>query len=86
MNNLSVAVVHLRKYTFVGGYPLFYIGGHSNIHCADCAEECSLDSSEYVKERTSHVNWESTELYCDLCSEQIESAYGDDEVSVEDES
>ncbi|HHZ94117.1 MAG TPA: hypothetical protein EYN67_00850 [Flavobacteriales bacterium] len=83
---LQTTIVHsLRKYSFEGGYPLFYTGEHNNVHCADCAEECSFDDANYVAHRTEAVNWES-EIHCDLCSEKIESAYGYDEDSVEDES
>lgn len=32
------------------------------------------------------VNWEDPDLYCDDCSERIESAYGDKESDESDES
>lgn len=62
-----------RKYTTLGGYPVFYIDLRNDCLCNECATE------QYVEDNNSimggDINWENTELYCDICSERIESAY-----------
>ena len=57
----------VRSFTSVGGYPLFYWNEEEEILCPCCA-----DGEGGVK--GADVNWES-EMFCDLCSSQIESAY-----------
>ena len=55
------------------GYPVFYIkDGHTPL-CNECATE-EWEAESGPLECT--VNWENTSLYCDTCSEQLESAYG----------
>lgn len=69
----------LSTYTWPGGHPLFYINTHDcQALCPDCAnrELCHFISGY-------EVNWEDERLYCDGCSKQIESAYGEDEVTNE---
>jgi len=68
-----------RKYSYVGCYPLVYLvrGGPSppsELYCADCMGE--VDDIVIVGVE---VNWESPDLYCDNCSERIESAYAEDD-------
>ncbi len=60
----------LEKYTSVGCYPLFYIVEGWQPFCYECAEESE-------EEHEAAVNWETPNLYCDECSEKIESAYGE---------
>lgn len=69
----------LYKYSSVGMYPLFYLDGHDEVLCRDCAQE-SLDA-ECVKDRpvACEVNWEDPSLFCVACGERIESAYADEE-------
>src|SRR5258708_3386919 len=57
-----------------GGYPFFYVDEDSNALCPKCGND--QDSSTVVV--AYDVNWEDETLYCDDCSEQIHSAYGDD--------
>lgn len=55
---------------------MFYVDEENNVLCPKCAnkhEEYSADIVEY------DANWEDTSLYCDDCSERIESAYGEDD-------
>lgn len=70
----------LRSYTSIGGYPVFYLDAKDNCLCPDCATESFLDEDELpdFKVKYGAVNWEGS-LYCDRCSEEIESAYGEDE-------
>jgi len=69
----------LRSYTTVGGYPVFYLDACDNAVCSECATESlndgEIDSFKIVGYA---INYES-EMYCDRCSEKIESSYGEDE-------
>lgn len=73
-----------HPYTWPGGYPLFGLTDDNGVLCRDCcrsefrtiAESISGDGFHL---KSLHVNWENTSLYCDHCSDFIESAYGDDE-------
>jgi len=58
-----------------GLYPMFYIDDQGNTLCPKCAnkhDEYSGTIIEYT------INWEDENLYCDDCSEKIESAYGEE--------
>ena len=63
----------LRKYASCGGYPLFYLTHTDEILCPDCA----LDNIDNLS--LCDANWENPDLYCDECSNRIESAYADDD-------
>lgn len=73
-----------HPYTWPGSYPLFGLTDDGGVLCRDCcrvefrriAESIPKDGF-YLK--SLHVNWENTSLYCDHCSDFIESAYGNDE-------
>ena len=70
----------MRKYSKIGGYPIFYLNCDDLVMCADCVIEESAYFEEYVDAEeafTSHINWES-ELYCEWCDAKIEQAYEDD--------
>lgn len=54
------------KYTSVGGYPIFYVD-RDKVYCNLCATDVC----------EGRVNYESIDLYCDSCDEQIEAAYTD---------
>lgn len=58
----------VRSFTSIGSYPLLYWNKKGEIICPCCADE----DKEGVE--GAGVNWE-TEMFCDLCSSQIESAY-----------
>lgn len=73
----------LRSYTMVGSYPIFYLTSDYCAICPQCATE-DLDDfvadpidCDYMRPRGADVNWEDEHLYCDKCSLQIESAYGE---------
>lgn len=67
---------------FPGGYPLFYVTKDCGILCPKCAndnKELTFDPDDpqwFII--GADVNYESTNLYCDNCNAQIESAYGDE--------
>jgi len=62
-----------RRYTSVGGYPLFYVSRCNDALCADCVDQLAEEDSDAVT--TPAINWEDNHLYCDECSTKIESAY-----------
>lgn len=53
-------------------YDTYYINELSQPVCGECAQ---MHEFELINEV---VNWENEELYCDDCSNQIHSQYGDD--------
>jgi hypothetical protein len=66
----------LPSVTFPGGYPLYYLDAGGKVLCPECARE----NDEYSEDLTDYdINWEDDSLYCDHCSESIESAYGNDD-------
>jgi hypothetical protein len=79
MEELTMKDGSLRSFSSVGGYPIFYMDSEDCVFCAPCAKEEISDGATMAR---AEVNWEST-MYCDRCSSEIESAYGepDDEVS-----
>ena len=66
----------LRSFTSIGGYPLFYVTKQNNCLCPDCA---SSNDQDYDPIAATDVNWEDPDLYCDECSNRIESAYAETE-------
>ena len=75
-----------NKYAWPGGYPLFILTSDGAALCTKCARQewRQICESTIGKHRLSgwsvegaDVNWEDTDLYCDHCNEQIESAYGE---------
>lgn len=69
----------LMSHAFPGGYPLFYVDGHNNILCADCATEALNDEIESFRPAAADINWEDMWMHCESCNEQIECAYPQDE-------
>ena len=61
----------LRAYSSIGCYPIVYLGSQGSALCPTCADE----EKESIKAAT--VNWEDPQLFCDGCSQRIESAYAE---------
>jgi len=77
------------KWTWPGGYPIYYLAADSEPICADCAnlpEFRTWDESDLEHLIVaSDINWETTNLVCANCDNTIESAYaytlqGDDRI------
>ncbi len=72
-----------NSYAWPGGYPLFYLCSDSGTLCPECVTKNRSQVFRSTHERSHDgwaveaidVNWES-EMYCDNCSKEIESAYG----------
>lgn len=81
-----------NKYAWPGGYPLFLITSDGAALCVECGrKEFRLIADAWARcdgngwfVQAADVNWEDGDLYCDHCSKQIESAYGEDEDEFED--
>ena len=56
------------------GYPLWYVIDDHKCQCNECAAVSKEEGSTVSKQ----VNWDDTNLWCDECSERIESAYGEE--------
>jgi len=59
--------------SYIGLYPLYYFSESTGqVWCADCA------SQQDAEPPITHydIHWEGESLYCDGCSNTIESAYG----------
>jgi hypothetical protein len=72
----------IRTHSAVGGYPIFYLTADDSVFCADCVQDrlsrCTDPDDRFFV--TAHaVNYEDPDLYCDLCSDRIESAYAESE-------
>ena len=75
------------SFAFPGGYPVFHVCKDSGILCADCAnnerppiadityDDGTIDEQWHII--ASVINYEDDSVYCDHCSKQIESAYGE---------
>ena len=63
-------------YAWPGGYPLCYVAEYLVI-CPDCVND--PESDFYDADSTPQINWEDSALFCDCCSERIESAYAEDD-------
>jgi hypothetical protein len=67
----------LDAYAWPGGYPLFYLDGENNVLCPTCANKDGYSSPVVACD----VNYEDSSLYCDDCSQRIESAYAEEDVT-----
>lgn len=79
-------------YAWPGGYPKFFVTADGGCLCFPCAkkEKRTIRSAIRRNDRTGgwqvigcDVNWEDPSLFCDNCSERIESAYAEDEAADE---
>lgn len=74
-----------QPYTWPGIYPQYAICADGGALCHTCTKKelglivtsIAQDIQDGWNVGAIDVNWENTELYCDHCSQQIESAYAD---------
>ena len=66
-----------RRFTDIGCYPLFYLDSQGSVLCPRCAGTAEGDHGEQMA--ACDINWEDPDLFCDECSERIESAYAEPE-------
>ena len=65
---------NLPAYAWPGGYPLYYLDAENNVLCARCA---SANDDYSAPLAAAGINYEDPDLYCDHCSQRIESAYAE---------
>ena len=71
------------KYAWPGGYPIFYLCADGGVLCADCVDENRelIDGADEHDRQwlivAQEINYEDNSLFCDNCSNRIESANGD---------
>ncbi len=79
------ATLRNGEYAWPGGYPMFFITSDGAALHFDCVRKNLRLVSDSVRNNLRDgwqvvavdINYEDSELYCDDCSKQIESAYGD---------
>ena len=79
--------LHVSAHAWPGGYPAYFVTNDGGALCPQCvrSERSSIvratltpgDHNGWSLEGQD-INWEDDHLFCDHCSKQIESAYGDD--------
>ena len=77
------------RFAWPGGYPLAMLTSDGGTLCYSCVrsewrEVCSAirdDRSDGWKVEAVFANWEDPSLFCDHCSERIESAYAEEDVN-----
>ena len=75
-----------NPYAWPGAYPLVLITTDGSCLCDKCTrgnwklvcEESFNNTNCGFRVSGVGVNWENTDLYCDHCGKQIESAYGEE--------
>lgn len=77
-SQLPITNGKLDAYAWPGGYPIFYLDGENSVLCPDCADSAREDEVKSFRPVACDVNYEDDSLYCDQCSKQIESAYGEE--------
>ena len=71
-------MMKVEKYTFPGGYPLFYYvkSDDGMMHaCSSCVNRNRVGKN--VTDCKGHINYEDDSLTCDICEKNIEAAYCD---------
>jgi len=78
----TIAAQVSEGYAWPGGYPLFAVTDDGRCLCPTCCKDnADIIASSYKGDGWrvvgQDVNWEDPQLYCDHCSERIESAYAE---------
>ena len=79
------ATLRAGAYAWPGGYPLYFICDDSAALCFACGRKELRHIAPSIRSKARDgwrvvacdTNYEDSSLYCDNCSSQIESAYGD---------
>lgn len=79
------ATLRNGAYAWPGGYPMYLICDDGGALCFKCARKEARNIFESIANRArdgwrvvaTDINYEDSELFCDHCSDQIESAYGE---------
>ena len=66
----------LPTYAWPGGYPILYLDSENFVLCPECANDEGEHNNPIVAQ---FIHWEGPSEWCEDCSAEIESAYGDPE-------
>ena len=71
-----------QRYSWPGGYPMFAVTDDGGSLCHQCCRDerlviATTTGTDGWCVKALAVNWEDPELFCDHCSDLIESAYGE---------
>ncbi len=77
----------LSRYAWPGGYPIYLVTTDGGALCPDCVkveirniiDSCRTECNDGWRAGAAAVNWEDPYLYCDNCSNRIESAYAEED-------
>ena len=75
---LGFKFMKVETYAFPGGYPLFYYveSDDGKFHsCPSCINRNRVGKN--VTRCDGYINYEDDSLYCEVCNEEIEAAYGE---------
>ncbi|MGY2987683.1 hypothetical protein [Bradyrhizobium sp. USDA 4508] len=80
------ATLRAGAYAWPGGYPMYLLCSDGAALCFQCARKNARSIYESIGERLNDgwrvvgcdINYEDNSLFCEDCSQQIESAHGDD--------
>jgi len=79
------SAVRTGPYAWPGGYPLYFVCDDGGSLCCRCANKERRNILESIAHHARDgwrvvgmdINYEDNMLYCDHCSDRIESAYAD---------
>ena len=63
-----------------GGYPIIFVLDSGDVLCAECAKREFL--THQTDSVTADIHYEGPSIFCDECSKEIESAYGDPDAMI----
>ena len=70
----------LPAYAWPGGYPIYYLDGEDSALCVECANKSDTkEEIPHFRPIAAAINYEDSALFCDSCSERIESAYAEED-------
>ena len=80
-----------QPYAWPGGYPTYFVTSDGVALCHKCAIEQGKLITAAIRDRDNSgwrvvaqdINYEDSSLYCDHCSERVESAYAEDEAKAQ---
>lgn len=76
----------LQSFAFPGGYPIYFVCADNGVLCPKCANEhleliraaiADKGADKQWEIVAANANYEDNDLYCDHCSQRIESAYAE---------
>ncbi len=80
----------VQAYAWPGGYPMFFVCEDNGVLCPACVNKerklidaAAADHDAQWNVVAADINYEDDSLYCDNCSQRIESAYAEPEADAQ---